>query len=449
MWIIFFCLHKGISSSRLSTNTLIEILMKYFLKHLLFCTVILLCSDALYAQLSQRVITVTQSTMDIPGLAKMIAAQTGVEYSLNMQNTSLKKNVRLKPGKWKLDDVMKAVQEQAGLNYKIIGDHILFTDYKPVKKDSTAVVKPGNAPVAKAVSPLVIKSVPKAPRTQVPTAATTKKSPAAIVKAPRTQVTTAAMKKLSPAATVNTPQSEPVPPAYTLIPIRPNALLSPPVLLAIPENLNAMALATHAATGSTARESSAAKNTAKSAGTVKEGRHFSLPPLGDLPLAEVGMTANDIVYLSASVKAGIQYIYGIGTLGVSSGGLRFRYGAGLRIPLNESAAIQAEFTTGALSRYPIDSMSKKKLLRERLNSYGLSWSKTIRPRLNLQLELNYSTLRKSSDSTLQLGNKETNYYKYGKPLYNARIGSNGDNDELNSWIGARISLFYNLRRNDR
>ena len=377
--------------------------MKYFLKHLLFCTVIMLLNVSLYAQLSQRVITITRSKMDIPGLAKMIAAQTGVEYSLNMQNTSLKKNVTLRLGKWKLEDVMKAVQEQAGLNYKIIGDHILFTDYKPVKKDSILAGKPANVPVAK---PQGIKTVKKTAHKQIS----------------------------QPARGIDV---APVAPSYTLSPLRTDLLMSQPALNVKP---NRLALKTQ-------KENNIKEPITKEK-TPKERRHISLPQLGDLPLAEAGLTANDIVYLSASAKAGIQYVYGIGTLGFTSRGLRFRYGAGLRLPLDEYSAVQAEFTTGALSRKSIDSFPQGGLLHERLNSYGLSWSRTIRPRVHLQLEVNYSTLKKSGDSTVHIVNKETNYYGYGKPLYNAKIGGNGNYYELNSWVGFRISLFYNLRRNN-
>lgn len=406
-------------------------LMKYFPKHLLFCTAIMLVSFSLYAQLSQRVITITRPTMDIPGLAKTIAAQTGVEYSLNMQNTSLKKYVQLKPGKWKLEDVMKAVQEQAGLNYKIIGDHILFTDYKPVKKDTVISAKPAKVPLAKIVPPKVIQPAPKAVHTQR---------------------STTGYKKPTTEATVTPPESEPTPgtTSYHLspLPLQNGWLLGQTGLNTKLEKLTITAAKESMLKGTTTKENIATKGDAKAVKTSKERKHFTFPPLGDLPLAEVGITANDIVYLSASAKAGIQYIYGIGTLGVSSGGMRFRYGAGLRIPLNESAAIHAEFTTGGLSRNTTDSMTKKTLLRERLNAYGLSWSKTIRPRLNLQLELNYSTLKKSSDSTLTIKNNEINYYKYGKPLYNVRIAANGNDYVLNSWVGLRISLFYNLRRNN-
>ncbi|WP_343690532.1 hypothetical protein [Chitinophaga sp.] len=405
--------------------------MKYFPKHLLFCTAIMLVSFSLYAQLSQRVITITRPTMDIPGLAKTIAAQTGVEYSLNMQNTSLKKYVQLKPGKWKLEDVMKAVQEQAGLNYKIIGDHILFTDYKHVKKDTVISAKPAKVPLAKIVPPKVIQPAPKAVHTQR---------------------STTRHKKPTTEATVTPPESEPTPgsTSYHLspLPLQTGWLLGQPGLNTKLEKLTITAAKESLLKGTTTKENIATKGDAKAVKTSKERKHFTFPPLGDLPLAEVGITANDIVYLSASAKAGIQYIYGIGTLGVSSGGMRFRYGAGLRIPLNESAAIHAEFTTGGLSRISTDSTTKKTLLRERLNAYGLSWSKTIRPRLNLQLELNYSTLKKSSDSTLTIKNNEINYYKYGKPLYNARIAANGNDYVLNSWVGLRISLFYNLRRNN-
>lgn len=374
--------------------------MKYILKRkfLLYCIVIILFNLPLYAQLNQRVITVKQASMDIPGLAKTIAAQTGVEYSLNMQNTSLKKQVHLKPGKWKLEDVMKEVQEQVGLNYKILGDHILFTDYKPVKKvDSVKVAVP-------------------AKKTDI----------VHVTKAGRP-----APKKAAPAPVVNKPerQSVSISPLYTLTPQN----ITPPAIKVNPGHV------TNNPQKQTTTNSIARK-------APKESKHIEFPDWLS-PLAEAGVTANDMVYLSASVKAGIQYMYGIGTLGFTSKGARFRYGAGIRVPLNEFNALHAEFTTGSLSRNYIDSLAHNgKNVQERLNSYGVSWSKTINPRLNLQLELNYSTLKKQGDSTLSKVTAEMDYFGYGKQLYSTKVSAAGTNAQQSSWVGLRVSLFYNLRR---
>ncbi len=367
------------------------------LRHrLLFCTVIILSHLPLYAQLTQRVITVTRSSMDIPSLARTIAAQTGVEYSLNMQNTSLKKYVHLKPGKWKLEEVMKAVQEQAGLNYKILGDHILFTDYKPVKKvDSVRMIKPDPVHVAKPAKKIVKPTV-----------------------------------KTAVIDSENLPAMNH--PAFEITPLYTDYHLPPPTVHVKPGHV-------------TNRELKAAGTNSVTQKVSKERRQTELPDWFS-PLEEAGITANDIVYLSASVKAGIQYVYGIGTWGFSSKGMRFRYGAGLRVTLNESSALHAEFTTGTLSRTSIDTFPQKGKIHERLNSFGLSWSKAIKPRLQLQLELNYSTLKKTNDSTVNKVSPETDYFAYGKQLYPTTISPGGNNAQQTGWIGARISLFYNLRR---
>lgn len=429
--------------------------MKYIFKQkrkfLLYCVVIILSNLPLYAQLTERVITVTHSPMDIPGLAKTIAAQTGVEYSLNMQNTSLKKYVHLKPGKWKLEDVMKEVQEQVGLNYKILGDHILFTDYKPVKKtDSvkvvTSVKKAELVKPAKRAEPVkhVKKGEPVKPAKRSELATPVKKAepvkPAKKAEQEKPAKKTAQVTPVKNTALVKPVAKQPdnllIAPAaiesYTLTPLRADYAITPPAVKVKPGHVTTRELKDKGTSSTTAIAS-------------RERRHIDLPEWLS-PLAEAGVTANDIVYISASVKAGIQYLYGIGTLGVTSRGMRFRYGAGIRVPLNEYTALHAEFTTGALSRRGIDSFPQKGKIYERLNSFGLSWSKTIRPRLNLQLEVNYSTLKKSNDSTVNKVNVGTNYYGYGTPLYKIMSSTNGKDAAQNTWIGARISLFYNLRR---
>ncbi|WPQ62115.1 hypothetical protein SIO70_27510 [Chitinophaga sancti] len=484
--------------------------MKYLLKQksnfLLYCIVMILSNLPLYAQLTQRVITITQPSMDIPELAKAIAAQTGVEYSLNMQNTSLKKSVHLKAGKWKLEDVMREVQQQVGLEYRILGDHILFTDYKPGKKVdggqggkytakgtsrevlSVAVKREagGKQSESGAVKRGVVVAKNELGAVKKRTVAGKNKSGAAkrgvvvakselgavkkgtvagknesgAVKrgAVATQSELGAVKKgtivaknesgASKKETVVTKEesiatkSVLIPAESSMVPAYPAYVLSP---VHADYNITPSPVAPNVKPRHMIINDRKVSDT-KEASRKKEKRHIVLPHLWAPLLAEAGFTANDIVYGSASVKAGIQYFYGIATLGVASRGMRFRYGAGIRFPLDEYTALHAEFTTGALSRKSIDTVPQGGLLRERMNSYGVSWSKTIRPRLNLQVEVNYSTLKKSNDSTVNKLNMETHYYGYGTPVYNAKIGGNGNYYELNTWIGVRVSLFYNLRR---
>ncbi|WPV66455.1 hypothetical protein [Chitinophaga sp. LS1] len=421
--------------------------MKYLLKQnsnfLLYCTVMILFNLPLYAQLTQRVITITQPSMDIPELAKAIVAQTGVEYSLNMQNKSLKKSVHLKAGKWKLEDVMREVQQQVGLEYKILGDHILFTDYKPVKKVNGGQ---GGKSTANGMPREALSGAVKREARGMQRGAGGAKNESGTVKKRVVVVKSELVISKSrevvtigesiAAKSVSTPAESPMIPGY------PAYVLSP---IHVDYNITPSPTAPYVKPRHMVINERKVSDT-KEASPKNERRHVVLPHLWAPPLAEAGLTANDIVYLNASVKAGIQYFYGIATLGVASRGMRFRYGAGVRFPLDEYTALHAEFTTGALSRKSIDTMPQGGMLRERMNSYGVSWSKTVRPRLNLQVEVNYSTLKKSNDSTVNKVNMETHYYGYGTPVYNAKISGNGDYYELNTWIGVRVSLFYNLRR---
>jgi hypothetical protein len=121
--------------------------MRSFLK--ILCSLIFLSGKLIAQNYDHAVVKISQTPVDITTLAKTIATQTGLEYSLNMQNASLQKRISLKKGKWELADILKEVQQQAGLNYRVIGDHILFMDYivgvktkpAPVKKIIPVIVK--------------------------------------------------------------------------------------------------------------------------------------------------------------------------------------------------------------------------------------------------------------------------------------------------------------------
>src|SRR3954470_8267178 len=110
---------------------LIQIKMKSILKRInLFLFLLFLLTGKSYAQYRHAIVKISHSPVDITSISRLISSQTGLQYSLNMQNASLKKQIILRVGAWKLIDILKQVQQQAGLNYKIIGDHILFVDYQ-------------------------------------------------------------------------------------------------------------------------------------------------------------------------------------------------------------------------------------------------------------------------------------------------------------------------------
>lgn len=324
--------------------------------------------------------------MDIPTLAKTIATQTGVEYSLNMQNTSLQKKVQLKPGKWKVEDVMKEVQDQLGLNYKFIGDHILFTDYKPAKKQDTIVKK---QPPIKIITPKKDTIIPIPAQQQTPLVIYYLQSPYPVDSLPTEPLNTDAIQVASRSFIEEEMELE---------------------RLALQKEL-----------------------------LFKKPRWYQ-------PYTFAGAQINDITYLNIAAKAGIQYLYAIGMVGANLNGVRFTYGVGLRIPTETNKnSLHLEFTAGQIHRSSTDS-SYQGRINERLASYGVSWSTYVGPRMYIQFEATYHKLKKMNvDNAFSYPSPENNLFKFGSLIYN--IQSNyGSDYQLRGWVGTRVSVFYNLSK---
>ena len=404
-------------------------LMKSLLKKssmLICCTVAILFYYPLYAQVSSRVISISQSSIDITTLAKTISNQTGLEYSLNMQNSSLQKKVMLKPGKWKLEDIMKEVQQQAGLRYKIIGDHFLFTDYVPQKT-----------------------AVPAAPAPAVKKARPVKATPPARVE-----------KKVVAASppVLNHPRNT-TPKVYTHSPLRDDSILSNDVspslglyhpnisihpLLALP-SIRSDEYLTRPIVDARRKQVVTPVASGPSHERIKrerESRDYGFFS----PFAAIGFSASDILYANATLIAGLKYAYGIGSIGVGSHGARFRFGGGIRLPLDDRTMLHAMFTTGSMQRLSVDTVfiaPKNISVKEQLNTLDVAWSKDISPKVSFQAALNYNWLKKTSDSSFHTG--EFNHFEYGHVLWHTSY-SQGTHVEKIDWIGFRLSLFYYFLR---
>lgn len=378
------------------------------------------------AQHGQERVRITTATTDIASLAKNISAQTGLKYSLNMQNASLRKTVTIRPGSYRLSDVLEQIKKQAALQYKLVGTHILFIDYSSGSGNSVAAA--AKVPAKKPVHHSVQKYHTAV--TKHTNGITQKKLP--VVKSVAVTDSTAHTPDSASfvAAPVVTPRDTTRDSYLTIL--RPLAKTTP--VASVPLPVQALKDTTLPA----------------AANAVTRSRVTAFP--WTKPLLRAGVSSDELFYAGAQLHAGLSWIYGIAAVGTSFSFSNFRWGGGLSLQLTEKQQVHLNFTTGTASRhYDTDSFFVNGVqLKETLHRLGAAWSKQFAPRLSVHVQLHYNLLHKaftvtplnSSAADVFTGNYGEQYSIF-RPPYTLRKTVN-DTSADKSWIGAQLSLFYSI-----
>jgi hypothetical protein len=420
--------------------------MKFILKriNLLLCCIILLSqlTGKLYAQQYYRaIVKISRSPVDITNLARTIATQTGLEYSLNMQNASLKKMITLRAGTWQLSDILREVRQQAGLNYKIIGDHILFMDYEPGgnKRDAKTVVK-YDPPVAKKERNTTTSLVVIKKKSNPPVISKVNLAPKVGIYSVKSNTNKTSTTTAGTSGTTNNNQIEQGLISATEERAGPMFDLPKHSIWTNATNVKASSLLRKLPEKdlfASLKKSSISlpkDNTTGPAKKEKDEWHKVF--------VKAGLSADEILYMNASLMAGIKYVYGIVSYGTTFAGGRFRFGLGVPVKLNEEQQLHFNFTTGIPVKSRIaDSIPISAAVKENLYRYGVAWSKTYNQRWTLQLQVHYNVLKRTSDTTHALS--DYNHFYYANPPYALSKGASTRTD-TRTWIGAQIAIYYTL-----
>jgi len=365
------------------------------------------------AQHGKEIIHITTtSATDITGLAKNIAAQPGLKYSLNMQNASLRKKITLRPGNYTLSQVLEQVKKQAALQYKILGTHILFIDYSAAVTRS----KPLPATVPSKVKHTVHRQLPP---------------------------------KAKPVIVARVKQEQPE--------VKREAASGDSVVALTPLGVNVAAngmanflTARLKADSLRGRPSSLpAKNGMVQAGNEAAARERKFHWLQ--PVTEAGFTADELFYSGVQAQAGLHWLYAIAAFGTDYRHTQFRWGGGMSLPVTENGRLHLNFTTGASAAfYPRDTsvLLKDVWEKERLHRFGIAWSNRIGQRFKIQAQVHYNLLHQSFTATdtsswdAFTGNFDERYRVFRPPYTISK--SVGANTATKSWLGIQVTLFFHF-----
>ncbi|SFO33672.1 hypothetical protein SAMN05428949_4997 [Chitinophaga sp. YR627] len=415
------------------------------INYILHCIIALLFSTPLYAQqYDKAVVNITTSPIDITTLAKTIAKQTGLEYSLNMQNSSLKKRITLRAGNWQLANILKQVQQQANLSYKIIGDHILFMDTRSGegKRNSLAAEASKTAPAPSAPNHQNARPAESSTRRNLAETTIENNGPFALDALPTSAISTSdtAVQLNTISQTQQGPHFKKRGANYRM-PVTKKTNRS--VTGTTTTGSNTITTGTGNTTAAGAKENSTPKPTA----TVSSNNNDEGTVNWYKPYLKAGVSADEILYGNVSLITGFRYLYGIASYGFTSYGGRFRWGAGIPVKLNETQQLHITFTTGTFKYQFKDSLGVTDIhLKERLNRFSLGWSKTFAEKWSLHVQVHYNDLRKKADQVpppIFEDYGDQRKFRYGKAPYtmSERFGTQND---YQRWIGVQLSLYYHF-----
>lgn len=389
--------------------------MKYTSVRIRLCAILffLLPFCSIYAQLQNKNIHITSPTTDITGIAKIIAAQTGWRYSLNMQNGSLRKKITLKPGNYKLSEILAQVKNQAKLSYKIVGNHIIFVDYVTKAHIVSTPVK--KYPEKRRAALPAIKKLPEVKH--IDTVVTTLPLPIVpdtIQPAPALKDTTPISNTITTTA-VNIPDTADKQSAFKMRSVSRDSL--------------------YKATEKTVNSADA--------NTMRRERKPIL-------FAKAGFAVDEIFYANSVLEGGFNFLYGIASYGTTFQTGGFRWGGGISFPLNEDNRLHLTFTTGNMRKtYNFDTFPQLLTLKETLHRFGAAWSRQLNNKVSMQIQLHYNLLLKdfTRNETVNKPNPLTGdfdkQYYIIKPPYTLSK-SVGETSVTKSWIGIQCTFFYKL-----
>ncbi|TWW01907.1 hypothetical protein [Chitinophaga pinensis] len=414
--------------------------------YILYAILLLFFSTPLSAQqYDKAVVNITTSPIDITTLAKTIAKQTGLEYSLNMQNSSLKKRITLRSGNWQLASILRQIQQQANLSYKIIGDHILFMDARSGKgKNNTlAAAAPKTTPAPNAPNHQNARTTESSTRRNLPDTSTDSNHQLPLEALPAIATTNndTTVTLYTLAQTQQGPHFKKRGSNYKM-PVVKKATRTTSGTIATGTTTTATTVTANT-TAVAARDNSISQPATETSGNNNEDGTVNWYK----PYLKAGLSADEILYGNVSLITGFRYLYGIASYGFTAYGGRFRWGAGIPVKLNETQQLHISFTTGTIRYHVPDTLGVDDIhLKERLNRYSLGWSKTFGEKWTLHVQVHYNDLRKKADHIpppIFEDAGEQRKFRYGKAPYtiSERFGTQND---YQHWVGARLSLYYHF-----
>lgn len=119
----------------------------------------LIVRSQLNSEKLQKKIVIRSNTIRIDSLFDIFSKQTGIEFSFNSRRISPSKMISIKPGTKALKEWLESLKQSIGINYSVLGNHIIVTDYRPPAKQPAIAANRNQSGSSKPDSEIKLKNV--------------------------------------------------------------------------------------------------------------------------------------------------------------------------------------------------------------------------------------------------------------------------------------------------
>lgn len=420
-------------------------------------------------------VRITNTLFSIDSLSTLITVQTGVFLSYNSNKIATGKKIVTQKRSYAVEELLELIKSNTGSGYKIYKDHVIFHGGDKIKGTVSGSTKPTSKKEG-IISQTASVDVDK---TNTKSASTAKIKPPSVAKSTSTYI-----EKTGKSSSGNT-KTNPISPfaakkanTDTISLDKSSQSSAKSITIAETKPRTASVDKTNAESSATTET----KNTTSNQSTTTNP--FPLEPLKPKQMlkpsitlllkpaimaqrptpspqktrwfADGGFTADDVLYLNASITAGHKYLHGFFSWSSSFKVSGFRYGLGSMVPLNDEWRIGMLVTTGKLNRSidfsGVRDTLKNITVKSELHRLAIQVEKSLRPNLVVKAGPVFNLLKSSyyqdgtpvtvATSGYEGTNGDREFYTV-RPLYTLS-NSYKDTESTNTktWIGFQVSLCY-------
>ncbi len=359
-------------------------------------------------------IKIPESNIRLRSLFKEISDQSVAVFSYDSRKINDNRVIKLKPGVIKLSDLLRTIETQTGLNYRIIGNHIILNKKKIVSSQPSGVSVPDSIRIKEKSQPVEIENKP-----------TTSSGSDSLINAKQPD-NLSSDTIISETEKVNT------------------KILSATDTIIKDQNAQ-KELHTSASKASN-------KNTVKPLGTPNKLRN-SKPSRESFAYLNTGLILDETLFPGVLFNVGVPYFFGSVSWNTNFNLSYLRYGAGVSIKIGNKSKFYLTANTGNLNKkfLLVDTVftGEKIIVKSVLTKAGFGFEYNLTNHILLQIEscFNYMhtsyLIRSVPDAVGPYHNNADEYFSVLRsPYYLKNTYSFSTSSNTKQWIGFQVGLLY-------
>ncbi len=375
--------------------------------------------------------------MRLDSLLNVFSKQTQIDFSFNSNQINPGKIIFIRNKKQTLKEWLSFLQQDMGIHYTLLGDHIILVNVHPV-----SVKRRSSSPKRYSVKTFNKPRITRSLDNKIGT-----KSSSLLLENGHIQRELHAQKP-DPNDTTGAA-------LFLSKNYLPGDSLGAAKTRRTTDEAPGAIMNNHKMSGDTSEVSTASarkqKDIISEGNLLLEKQRLQSTGNGSLLFMKTGISSSDVFYFSPALEIRYRFLYGHLSWNTNFSVSGFRYGLGISARIREGLRLNMLLTFGTLSKYFVVDTFQRVLSKNKLTSFDFLFEKKLADKWSLQLGpvINYLSIHYYKDNQpYAFGNpvksSEKQYYIIKPAYFLVNSYTSGSVANLKVWVGLQVGLRYNI-----